>query len=313
MVIPAAFTRRSLLLALLAGCAAEAPLPGEAPRHSGPLSVWRSFDGGFIAPALPGGGLPTRPAGPFARLGVVTALALRQSDLLVADATGGRLWRVDTMTGTMSGVAGAPSGPGVALALGPDLSAWVLDPGARQVLRFARDGRLLQTFRAGVATPSPVALTLADGGATLLLADGLGAQWSEQRGGFERLVQPQRADGQRITGVDAIVSEGDALVVLDRLAGVVHRVRRDGRVFETLGRNELVQPSALACARGGRIFVADDGGRALVVLQTGQPAQRVAAQDLGLQHIGAMACDGAWLAAADTTLGRVQLLRLGAP
>jgi len=312
----------------LAGCG-QAPVHGaddpadgpSPPRRDEPLlSPWRTVPGGFLAPPSPAPGLLLRPGtGMFVKLVAPTAVALRGSDLLVLDAGSQRLWRIDTTVNTLSGIAGAPTAPGVALALGPDGSAWVLDPVARQVLRFGRDARLLQTFRIGVALPSPVALALADGGATLLLGDGLGAQWSEQRGpgGLQQAVAPAAADGQRLSGVDGLAVQagpgGDTVWVLDRLGGAVHRSRRDGRVLETLGRGALMQPQALVVDRFERAFVVDQQGRALVCLRRGQPPLRLGPAELGVQQIGGLAVDDRLLALTDALAGQVVLHRLGRP
>ena len=301
-------------LAALTACAGDGTAPPRPSLAGGLLLPGRVVAGGFLAPAPAAGQPPAvaRPgSGMFVRLLSPAAIALRGPDLLVADAGTGRLWRIDPAFNQAAGVTGAPVIPGGAVALGPDLSAWVLDPAARQVLRFARDGRLLQTWRVGADVPSPVALALADGGATLLLADGLGAQWSEQRGpgGLARLVAPAR-DGRRLSGVDAIVPMGDTLLVLDRLAAAVHRVDRDGRVLATLGRGDLVQPGAIAADRDGRVFVADRAGSVLVVLQDGQPARRIDAAALDLLRIGSLAVDERVLALADPMRGQVSLFTL---
>lgn len=301
------------LLPWLAGCASD-PAASDAPEPAsrGPLSPWRVVSGGFLTPPPQPGQLPRPGTGMFVKLVAPTAIALRGPDLLVADAGTSRVWRIDPAFNHASGIAGAPVTPLTALMLGPDLSAWVLDAGARQVLRFARDGRLLQTYRIDTALPSPVALALADGGATLLVADGMGAQWGEQRSpsGLGVRIAPKAADGgagTRVSGVDAIALAGDDLVVLDRLAAAVHRVARDGRVLATLGRGELVQPSALAVDRDGRIFVVDGGQRTLVVLREGAPARRFDAAALGLQRIGGIAVDERVLALSDPLLGQVAL------
>jgi hypothetical protein len=299
---------------LATGCASD-PQVSAQPR--GPLTPWRVVTGGFLTPpTVPGApGMPPRPgAGMYIKLMAPMAIALRGPDLLVADSGTSRLWRIDPGFNHASGIAGAPAGLGTALALGPDQSAWVLDAGARQVLRFARDGRLLQSHRLPTELPSPVGIALADGGATLLVADGMGAQWAEQRGpaGLARLVAPQSAANTttmsaRISGVDAITLAGDDVIVLDRLAAAVHRVARDGRVLATLGRGELVQPSALAADRDGRIFVVDAAARTLVVLRDGVPARRFDAAELGVQRIGGIAVDERVLALSDTLLGQVSL------
>jgi streptogramin lyase len=308
--------RRAAVLAALSlgACAAASdPSPQALAPAGGPtlLTRWRVVGGGFLAPTLVAPpGTPPRAGGMYVKFIAPAALALRGPDLLVADVASARLWRVDAALNQLSGIAGAPVLPGVSVALGPDLSAWVLDSGARQVLRFARDGRLMQTWRAPLAASSPVGLALGDGGSTLLLADGLGAQWADLRGPTSTgvMVAPRTADeGRRITGVDAIAGLGDELLVLDRLAAAVHRVSRDGRVLATLGRGELAQPSVFAVDRAGRVFVIDAANSALVVLREGEPTRRFTAAELGLSRLAAIALDERTLALADSLSGQVAL------
>jgi hypothetical protein len=293
----------------LFGCASDPGSQAAAPRHVGPLTPWRVVNGGFLTPPQ-APGVPPRPGtgtGMFVKLLSPAAIALRGQDMLVADAGAARLWRLDAAMNQAIGIAGAPVLPNTALAIGPDLSAWVLDPATRQVLRFARDGRLLQTYRVPTELPSPVALALADGGATLLVADGMGAQWSEQRGasGIVQKVSPQGEGGVRISGVDGLAATESALFVLDRLGTAVHKVARDGRVLATLGRGELMQPSAIAADRHGRVFVIDQAQQSLVLLREGTPAQRFDARDLQMQRIGGIAIDERVLALSDPLLGQV--------
>jgi hypothetical protein len=306
-----ALGRRHLLLAGgllgLGGCAAVPEAPAATPGQPMP---WRTLQGGFLAPTLPAVGAPPRLAsGMFVRWMSPGAVALRGMDLLVADMGTQRLWRTDLAGNAITGVAGAPVGLGVALALGPDLSAWVLDPASRQVLRFARDGRLLQSQRIGLDTPSPVALALADGGLTLLLADGPGAQWSEQRGpgGLLRHVEPERTPGRRISGVDGLALGRDSVFVLDRLASAVHRVSRQGEVLQTLGQGELMQPLALAVDRLDRVYVHEGQDGSIKRLSATGPMQRWTAAELGVQKIGGLAVDGLMLALTDALAGAVVL------
>jgi len=197
----------------------------------------------------------------------------------------------------------------------------VLDTDSRQVLRFARDGRLLQSHHIGLSVATPVAMALADGGLTLLLADGLGAQWSEQRGAgalYQRLV-PERSDGQRVGSVDALAvqpgrgQQAETVWLLDRLGAAVHQVRRDGQWLQSLGRGELQQPTALAVDGFGRAFVVDQGGRQLLCLQAGQPARRLTSAELGVQQIGGLAIDERQLVLSDRLAGQVVVYRLGRP
>lgn len=307
--------RRTLLAgALLGGCAAEQSSPD--PVHSDALlSPWRTLQGGFLTPPTPGVGWPLRPgSGMFVKLIAPGPLALRGSDLLVGDLANGRLWRIDTMTNAMTGIVGVPVGTGSALLLAPDLSAWVLDSGTRQVLRFGRDGRLLQTFHASAgALPSSIAL--ADGGIVLLQAEGVLGQWSELRavGALAVALRPERDDGA-LPHVDALalgVMNPREVFVLDRTAGAVHVVQRNGRVLRTLGQGELHQPRAIAVDRRDRVFVVESDLRTLRVLQAGAPAIELGAAQLGVQQIGGIAIDDGLLAVSDRLAGQVVLHRLG--
>lgn len=313
--------RRALLAlpaAWLAGCALAPADEGSAPAAGTStgedlLFPWRSINGGFLAPPGPVLGFPARPGtGMFVKLVAPTALALRGGDLLVVDSGAGRLWRLDLGLNTIAAIAGAPTAPGTATALGADLSAWVLDTAAAQVLRFARDGRLLQTFRAGAAASAPASLALVDGGVTLLLADRALPRWAELRG-VGLIAVEIRPDGEGDGGprnVDAIALFGDEVLVLDRLAAAVWRVQRDGRVRGRLGDGVLKQPTALAVDRQGRVFVVEAAGQALVALAPGEPPRRFEARELGVVQIGGIAVDERLLAVADRVGGTVVLHRI---
>lgn len=296
----------------MAGCATSAedgaPTGAPAPRR---------VMGGFLAPQLPASpaiaALPRPGSGMFVRLQMPTALALRGFDLLVADLAAGRLWRSDLSFQSLTPVAGAPVGPATVLALGADRSAWVLDPPSRQVLRFAADGRLLQTWRSHA--PVSAGLAVLDGGMTLVIPEAGFGQWLELRSGgaVAQPVQPLRDDGQRAMGVDALAAGRSHLFVLDRGAGVVHRVQRDGRVLETLGAGALAQPAALAVDRFDRAWVLDASGRTVVMLASGQPPVSRSAADLGAQWIGGLAVDDRSFAISDRVAGLVLIHPLPAP
>lgn len=337
------------LFATLAGCAAEGPTATIAPGLPQP---WRVLSGGRVAQPQPGIGLPTLPgllpgapgaqgAG-FIRFTSPGPVALRGQDMLVAELAGGRLWRLDLLTETLVAIPGAPVSPQVALALGPDLSAWLLDPRGRTLLRYARDGRLAQTLPLPLATPTPVALALVDAGATALVADGASAQWLEQRGTVPRFVRTRRvavsspepsaspsagpsgatsatspaaaptpaAALPTVGSCDGLAVAGQGLLVLDRLHGLVHVCTRDGDCTASLARGELLQPVALVADRQGRPIVHDAQDQSLKRLAPGRPVQRWSAAALGLLRIGGIASDGELLAVSDPVAGRVVLLTL---
>ncbi len=312
--------RRSLLLSTLPfaaglkGCASSSGPPAAGDAASAPV---RSFIGGFLAPTLPTvplpGTLPRLGSGMFVKLQVPTALALRGFDMLVADLASSRLWRAELIMQTLTPVAGAPVGPGTVLLLGADRSAWVMDPPARQVLRFAADGRLIQTWRTG--SSAPVGVAVFDGGASLMVAESAWGQLSELRSGgaLALSVLPRRGDGTRIGAVDALAAGREHLFLLDRAAGVVHRVRRDGEVIETLGAGVLGQPATLVVDRYDRAWVLDSQGRSVSVLATGQAPVQHTASDLGVQQIGGLAVDDRSLAVSDRLVGQVLIHPLPAP
>lgn len=305
--------RLFLFSTLLAGCAGEPVAEAvRADGRGGLLRPWRTVPGGFLAPPVPGTGLSARAGSAmYVKWIAPTALALRNGDLLVADLGTGRLWRADTVAGTLSGLAAAPVGTGTALALGADLSAWVLDPAARQVLRIARDGRLLQTFRSSAPT-LPRAMAL-DATGQLLLADGPLGQWSELRPAGAVAVPVQLVGADRLAQVDALAVGRAGVMVLDGLAGCVHVVQRDGRVTGTLGQGELVHPMAIAIDRHDRVFVLEASAQSLRVLQAGRPSIVLTAAQLGVQQIGGLAADGSFLAVSDRVVGQVVIHQLADP
>ena len=312
-------TRRTSLaglsgLAVLAGCASGDAGSSDASATSKPAPsrprgpVTRTITGGFLSPPSPVFGVPARPGtGVFARLVSPAALALRGSDLLVLDRGLQRLWRVDIPLGTMSAIVGAPTDPGTAFALGGDLSAWVLDGFGSRVLRFARDGRLMQTLRLAAPLASPGSITLLEGEATLLIAAG-SSRWVEMRtlGGIATEVGLRSDDGAALVGqADAVASSGREVFALDRAAARVLVARRDGTVIARLGEGALKQPQAIAADRDGTAYVLDSFDRSVKRLARDGRVSTLEARDLGVTQPSGIAVDERWLAVADGVSSQV--------
>lgn len=314
--------RRGFLMATgLAGCALGEPPTGSA-GSAGPAvrqpALWlvHQLRGGYLAPVLPAAGAPAGLAsGMFVRWVQPSMLALRGLELLVGDLGTGRLWRTDIVGQRLSGVAGAPMGLGTVLAMGPDLSAWVLDPASQQVLRFARDGRLLQSHRPGLAVAGPATMALADGGATLLLANGHSGHWVELRapGGVARPVPLGGSEAAPVGLVSGLAVGRRSLFVLDQAAGLVFETSRDGQVHRSLGRGELRRPTALALDPWDRAYVLDAHDHTLCQFGARGELMRWSARDLGVTRPVAIAVDGLHLAVADAGEGLVVVHRLGEP
>ena len=304
---------RRLLLGLpclLVACAAAPQQPARSVRPGDiGLDPWRTLAGGFPAASLPLTGLPVRPkAGVYAKLVAPMAVAMSGNELLVADAGTQRVWRADLGFNTLTALPGVIATPTTALALAPDLSAWVLEGVAGQVRRFARDGRLLQTFRLGTDAAAPSGLALADAGATLLVSDSGLRQWLEFRpvGSLVTSVRPQGG----VRGVDAVAVNGTVLWVLDRAAALVHRTDRSGRVLASLGAGALQQPVALAVDARDRVWVLDAQDGSLKLLQEGRPVQVFDAAALRVQQAAALAVSEGFIAVADRLGGQVVVYRV---
>jgi hypothetical protein len=327
--------RRALSLWLAAaavgqGCA-EAPARSAgalAPARAAPLATpWRVLRGGFLSTG-PARLLPppaARPgSGAWVRLQAPAAIALRDQELLVADLAASVVWRADLAFDTLQPLMVPAVSAQTRLLFGPDLSAWVLDPRSRQVLRFDRQGRLLQTWRGPGPTAPLASMALLDGGHSLLLVEAGSAQWQELRSGgaVGLTVRPRHADGRRLASVAALVTVAqaagtaaatagaDRLFVLDALTPAVHEVDREGRVRSSRPLPAGVLAVDLAADRRGRVWVLDAAGRCLWLPGADAPAQRTDLAPLGVLDPAALASDDMRLALADRAGGQVVLLRL---
>lgn len=304
------------LCCALTGCAAavDAPSPVAAvtpPPGEVALTLWRRVNGGFVGAPEP---LPLGPSraggGPRVSLLAPTAVALHDQELVVADSGSRRLWRCDPLLNTLVPVPDVQVTPTTALVLAPDLSLWVQDGAGGPVRRFARDGRVVQSVSPAGDLVAPAGLAVADLGATLLVADAGLRQWTEWRLAGRPLPVNPRLDGGASVGVDGIAAAGAHVWVLDRAAGLVHRVDRSGRVLARLGEGQLRQPVALAADRAGRVWVLERQDHSIRLLREGRPMQVFDAAALGVREPAAMAATDGALAVADRLGGQVLVMRV---
>lgn len=298
-------------LMLLAACASE-PLPRTD--DGAPRLAARTVSGGFLAAPLPLTGAPALPgSGAFVRLQQPTAIALRDGELLVVDAAAGRIFRIDRALNTLLPLpaAAAAALPSTRVALAADHSAFVLDATARRVLRFARDGRLLQTLRPEPLA-EPVDLALSPDAAELWLADATLAQISRLSfaSGILQPMRVTRADGAGLAQVGALVATRDGLWLLDRASGALQKLSADGRVQQIIGRPQVEAPASIAVDRHGRLYVAEPMVGRIRVFRDGEVEREFSAAALGVQRIGLIAVDGDELAVVDALVGQIRLLRL---
>jgi hypothetical protein len=306
------------LAALLGACielTRENPVAEPPPRSSGnaTLAQWRTITGGVLGGPSPQTGVPVRPGvGAFVRLVAPGAVAARGNDVLIVDTGAGRIYRYDIALDALITLAGAPATPQTRIAIGPDLSAYVLDTTARQVLRFARDGRLLQTFRTDAAL-TPADFALGADNVSLQLIDRTSMQLAllTQVGASVLPLRPERPDGS-LTGPPIAIAVGRAgTYLLDATNGVVDLVDRDGRVVRTFGKGELSLPVALAVDRFERVYVSEPAARSVKVFRDGALAQTLTAGALRVASIGGIGSGDGVLVVSDPENAQVALFMLG--
>lgn len=304
--------------AALSGCielTKENLVAAPAP-HSGAATVtpWRTINGGFLGGPSPLTGVPVRPGvGAYVRLVAPTAVAVRGNDVLIVDSGAARVYRYDIALNALITIGNAPATPETRVALGPDLSAYVLDTAARRLLRFGRDGRLLQTFRTDAAA-TPADFALAEDGVSIQMIDRTQMQVAllTSVGASVLPLRPERADDPRVGALAAIAIGRAGTYLLDAGAGLVHLIDREGRVLRSFGHGQLELPGSLAVDRFERVYVTEPAARAIKVFRDGALVQTLTAADLHLPGIGAIAIGDPLLAATDRDSGQVSLLTLRA-
>lgn len=309
-------------LALLGACAAmieEAQRGAAAP--VAPLAVpvdlisqW-SLNGvrlaqpaGALGAPMPGtaGGLLT-----FMR---PTAIAARDTDVVVVDAGRNALLRVDPFTQTATALPTANIsllGP-VQMALRANRSLLLIDT-ARIVHWLDANGRPLPGF----AVPAPdlgQAVDVLDDTvrARVWVADGLYRQVLEFAPAARawRVVTPIDEAGPAFGAVAALAADERGLYVADPACHCIVLMHTSGRVLGRFGAGELTQPTALAADGSGRLFVADAGTRQLRLFVDGKLTQSFSYRSLGISEITDLVIDSGAVYIAAAVDGRVLALRI---
>ncbi len=298
----------------LAACAGGTPPPAAAP---GPLlAPWRTVAGGFLTAAVDPLGYPRRPGGgPFVKLVHPTAVALLGNDLLIVDSGANRLYRYELALQALVPIAEAPAIAGTQVALGSDLSAYVLDVNRGRVLRFARDGRLLQSIADERLFPKPLGFALREARGEIVMVDALFQQLVTLRplSGAAYAATPRAEAGERVADISGIAASDEKVCLADRAARAIRCVGPDGRQQELLSAESLRQPGPMAIDRHGRVLVADPLSRDFKLFDRGRLAASAGFADLGLRQVGGIALDGGFLAVADPPAGQVAIFTLRPP
>lgn len=309
--------RRRLARAALGVALCGGLLPGCVPMtQSAPLTTGRT---GALTPmqTLPGARLLLK-AGPAAAeilFGAYTffvfpvAVAASPYEMVIADAGAGRLYRYDPMLDAMSVVPGVMVTPQTRLALGPDSSIYVANPGRAPARRYDRSGRLLHEIDPGFGALryDEMAIDRVSGmiygldrlsgrveevhplgrSATLLaseplLESPLSIAWDDRRlylagercgcvVAFSLADRTRTVIAQGFGRPSAIAASDGWLVVLDSLERKLSLYYHgQARGTLTAASLRLVEPQGIALS-GGQLYVADAAGRRVAVFRMNKP------------------------------------------
>ena len=246
------------------------------------------------------------------RLLFAAAVAARGNDLFVADTGQQTIFHIDRAQNTISKFVTLTSGQFTALYLAQDLTLYVADRNQHQVVQYARDGRLLKTFRDPFLLSSPVDVAEAEGLDRVLIADELGAHIIE----YSHIGAPIEVIGQDInipdplSSITAMAVNGKEIFLLDNLAREVHVINSSGELLYRISSPDMKQPMALAVDECQRIFVADRFDNSIYVFHYDNLLTVYKNENPGLsgfQYITDLWIDNNYLYVADGPTGRIKV------
>lgn len=278
------------------------------------LVPWQTFTGGRLVTKLDANGFPMPGAVQgFKPLVAPSAVAVRGADIYIADSGVRKLYRVDTVTQTMSVVPDIVAMPWTQMQVGTDLSLYVLDPMRQTILHYSRGMQPLQSLGDPYSAISLNGFVLDVPLGQIIASD----QISQRLVMFSPLGGSALPLNSPVTGefraLGALASDGRTIYAVDGACFCIAAMDETGRVKERIGSGVLAQPQALAADRHGLVFVADAADRTLKVFLRGELVANYRAQALRLVGINALAIDEDILYIADTAGSRVLSFRIQAP
>jgi len=268
--------------------------------------------------ALPDGtGLPLphfAPA-PYTRFISPVAAAAGGPDYYVADAGASRIYRYDPAMDAMTVVPGIAARTDTRLFVGPDLSLFVVEPGARRVGRYSRDGRLLAAYADVLNLAHPVAAAWDERRGRLLVADRIYNQLMAFQGvGRAAYVIALRGDERHgVRSIADIAIGARGIYLSDPVCRCIAVATDDGRVVATFGHNVIGQPGALAVDDHERIYVADVFTHTIRIFSGVRETEQIPASALGMVQVSDLSTQRDMLVVADAAGAKVMVLRLAPP
>lgn len=308
------------MLLLLAGLVLGIAASGEAQEsHAAAgriLLPWKTLSGGIFAGELRSG----QAAGGRRSQQIFlfpSSVAAIGNDVYIVDSGQRRLLRYDLGLDEFFSFPGVRADPGVMLAAGRDGTVFVLDPPARRVTRFTRNGAVIQTFRDEGNLGWPVDLAVDRATGLVYLAD---AQF-DRIAGFTPLgprayvIVPGDRAGDPVRGISAMALGPDGFYLVQRAKRRVVVVGRDGGMLYAFGEESLLDPGAIAVDRFNRVYVADQRDHSLKIFAGRKLVEKLSGAGPGALgwQIGHLSLDEGWLYLTDTLNQRIEILRVMPP
>ncbi len=242
-----------------------------------------------------------------------TQVVARNSFMYVVDNGRRRIYRYDSMRQTMAPFADYAASSVRAIAVAGDLSLYVLDGAARQVLHFAVDGRLLRRFGNELEVARPVGMLFDDATGQILVADSLynHVVFFNSFGHIVAAIKPAAA-----RSIEAMAQGPDGLYLLDRTGRQVVVVGRDGQHRYTFGKDLLVHPQAIAVDRYNRVFVSDSFDNTIRIFEQEKMVASLGGTGTipaSFNQVSSLWLEQDMLYVADSLNGRVQTFQVAPP
>lgn len=298
----------------LAGCASS--LAPDDPYGSQLLKPWQTITGARLqsATTIPAFGNLTK-AGVTSYLAFLspTHVAVRNNLVYVVDAGYQQIFRYDATQMAMSRFADYPAVSIADIAVGPDMSLYVVDPRSRKVLHFSHDGRLLRQIGSEQALARPAAMVLDEPTGQVLVGDSLYNHVVV----FSSLGLPLGTlKSLHTRSIDAMARGPDGLYLVDRVSKQVVVIGMDGLDRYTFGEGILKDPLAIAVDRNNRVFVSDGFDNTIKVFEAGEHVADfggTVGTPVHFNRITSLAMDRTGLYAADSLNTRILIFHVSPP
>jgi DNA-binding beta-propeller fold protein YncE len=241
-----------------------------------------------------------------------SVVAARGNFVYVVDDGRRQIFLYDLAQQTMSPFAAYSAGAVTGITIAPDMSLYVADINARQVLHFSVDGRLLQRFGNDMEVARPVSVLLDEPSGNILVADSLYNHVVVFNSLGRVLSVLQSSEGRSI---EAMARGPDGLYLVDRLSKQVVVIGQDGADRYILGNGTLKNPGAIAVDRFNRVFVSDSFDNTIKIYEHGQLAASFGgsgATPASFNRITSLWLEQNMLYVADSLNARIQTFRVTA-